>query len=487
MSERAWIRLVAGIAFCVAGIVSPAVRSDPLKIRFHDQSRYREEGILRFVVEAADEEAPVEGLKQATWGLLHAGKPVAIEKADVTEFRTQGSATAVLVILAANANFLPPAEEAGKDGTRAKTPMEYALDALDSLKNNLGNARISVACYDEFRREPEILVTGKTASKMEALALDAVAQCRSVDQPSKGGMPRLPTVLSAAAQKWLDKVPVEVRRHVIVIITDGNSEEPVSDTWIRSIRNRFGAEGTKGWLEWFVFGLEDGGNASNIKALAKDGILSITDKRENLPREVSKRLPLIAGAGIYDVSFRLSDRVTGASVPLVVTVQGSEGKFESEPYPLVNLERKIGWLRIVFLILGILLGLVLVYLIIRLIAAAVEARRRRREEEAARAAAPYDGPSRGRLIVRDGPAAGQTFHLVEDMTYIGRSPDNHICIPDGSVGKRHASIHIKNRTYEIEDLQSVNGVFVNGQRVLKAHLRDGDSIRLGSSEMQFRL
>jgi pSer/pThr/pTyr-binding forkhead associated (FHA) protein len=143
---------------------------------------------------------------------------------------------------------------------------------------------------------------------------------------------------------------------------------------------------------------------------------------------------------------------------------------------------------IVILVAVILVSLVFLVLLVRFILQALAARRHRREEEEARnASQSYSGPSRGRLIVREGPAANLTFHLVEDVTYVGRSPDNHVSLPDSSVGKRHCSISIRDRSFQVEDLQSVNGVFVNGQKVLKAFLKDGDSIRLGSSEMQFRL
>jgi pSer/pThr/pTyr-binding forkhead associated (FHA) protein len=142
----------------------------------------------------------------------------------------------------------------------------------------------------------------------------------------------------------------------------------------------------------------------------------------------------------------------------------------------------------VILVVGSLVGIVLVVVVIRLVMLLMASRRRSRDEEAARRAAQAnEGPSRGHLLVREGPCAGQTFHLVGEVTYMGRSPDNHVSLSDGSVGKRHCSITIKDRSFQVEDLQSVNGVFLNGQRVLKAFLKDGDSIRLGSSEMQFRL
>lgn len=457
--------------------------AEPLTVRYHEQDKYREEGLLRFVVEAQEDGTPIEGLERSVWGLLRGDQPVEAQAGI-----TAGAVTSVLVVLAADSNFLPDKDEVDANGSPLKKAMSYALDALDSLRNNLGSHLVTVACYNEVRRDPEFLKTNGVASKMSAFTLDGVtSDCRPTTEEVRGGQPRLPTLLLAAAQKWLRQRKPEALRFVMVVITDGNSEEPVQEHWLRSIRNRFGGD-IRGWLELYVVGLEDGGDPANLKALARDGVLALAGKREDLPKKVTQLTPLIAGSGIYDVRFAVADRVTGESVPMVVTAQGADGrKLTSAPYTLVRLERKTGWLRIVIIVLGVLVGLLIVFVIIRLIAAAAEARRRRREEEAARASAPYEGPSRGKLIVRDGPATGTTFHLIEDMTYIGRSPDNHVSIPDGSVGKRHASIRIRDRTYEIEDLQSTNGVFVNGQRVLKAHLKDGDSIRLGSTEMQFRL
>lgn len=482
-----WRPRTAAILALWALLAAGNALAEPLTVRYHDQGKYREEGLLRFVVEAQDDGTPIEGLDRATWGLLRGDKTVEA-RADPSQFRANGAATSVLVVLAANSNFLPAEDEVGPDGSRVKSPMAYALDAFDSLRNNLGSSLVTIACYDEVRRDPEFLKTNGVASKMSAFTLDEVTSaCRPPAEEVRGGQPRMPTLLLAAAQKWLRQRKPETLRFVMVVITDGISEEPVQEHWLRSIRNQFGGD-IPGWLDLYVVGLEDGGDPANLKALARDGVLASTGKREELPKKVAALTPLIAGSGIYDVRFAVAERVTGASVALVVTAQGADGqRVASAPYTLVRLERKTGWLQIVIIALGVLVGLLILFVLIRLIAAAAEARRRRREEEAARASAPYEGPSRGKLIVRDGPATGTTFHLVEDMTYIGRSPDNHVSIPDGSVGKRHASIHIRARTYEIEDLQSTNGVFVNGQRVLKAHLKDGDSIRLGSTEMQFRL
>ncbi len=381
------------VALALGSLLAAATAlAEPLTVRYHDQAKYREEGLLRFVVEAQDDGNPIEGLDHATWGLLRGEKPVEASAKPV-KFSSAGEATHVLIVLAANSNFFPDREEENEDGARIKRPIAYALDALDSLRNNLGSYLVTIACYNEQDREPGFLKTRGVASKMSAFTLDDVATaCRPTAGEVKGGQPRLTTLLLAATQKWLNSRRDETRRFVMVVITDGISEDAVDQQWLRSIRNRFGGE-VPGWLDLYVVGYEDGGDPerqkANLKALAHGGVLASASKREDLPRKVAALTPLIAGNGIYDVRFTVAERVTGASVPMVVTVQGGDGqRLASAPYTLVRLERKTGWLRIVIIVLGVLVGLLIVFVVFRLIAAAVEARRRRREEEAARASAP---------------------------------------------------------------------------------------------------
>jgi len=62
---------------------------------------------------------------------------------------------------------------------------------------------------------------------------------------------------------------------------------------------------------------------------------------------------------------------------------------------------------------------------------------------------------------------------------LGRSPDCQICIPVRWISRQHAILRYQNRQFVLEDAGSKNGVFVNGQRVLKPRpLADGDIIQL---------
>ena len=65
----------------------------------------------------------------------------------------------------------------------------------------------------------------------------------------------------------------------------------------------------------------------------------------------------------------------------------------------------------------------------------------------------------------NGPNKGKIFDLVNDVYTIGRSPDSDIQIMDNTISRNHLKIFRKNNEYFIEDLDSKNGTFVNGERV----------------------
>ncbi|NOZ02216.1 MAG: FHA domain-containing protein [Deltaproteobacteria bacterium] len=478
--------IILAVTVCLSWSVGAF--ADDLKVRMYDADRYREHGELLFVVDARNDGVPIENLARGTWSLEAAGQPVDM-KVKASTFRSAGMPTSVLVILPATPNFSGD-EEIADDATRQR-PIRFVLEAVSSLKTSLGQSDlVTIHCYDETRPEPVALASNRKVSRLRVPTTEEVdAKCRSDSADSAGGQPRLQTLLLGSIQKWLAKRPSsgrEVKRFVVVVFTDGVSKEAIQDKWFRPIQRGF-SDPTGGWIELYVIGLEDGGDPANLQALARAGVLASAPVRQDIPDQMTRLAPLISGAGLYSLDYQIEDSVEGQSVTFTIGVDGG-GSHASGNYTIADLERKTKWLAIVLYVVGALVGVILLFLVIRLIASAVAARRQRLEEEAeAMASQHYEGPSRGRLIVRDGPATGETFHLLEDLTYIGRSPENEISLPDPSVGKRHASIRIKDRSYTIEDLQSVNGVFVNGQRVLKANLKNGDSIRMGGTEMQFSL
>jgi FHA domain/zinc-ribbon domain len=90
---------------------------------------------------------------------------------------------------------------------------------------------------------------------------------------------------------------------------------------------------------------------------------------------------------------------------------------------------------------------------------------------------------RGVLIVKRGPNAGSKFWLDTDVTHIGRHPDSDIFLDDITVSRRHAEIRRGSDGFSLHDVGSLNGTYVNRERVERADLRSGDEIQIGKFKL----
>jgi pSer/pThr/pTyr-binding forkhead associated (FHA) protein len=84
------------------------------------------------------------------------------------------------------------------------------------------------------------------------------------------------------------------------------------------------------------------------------------------------------------------------------------------------------------------------------------------------------------LRVSSGKEILRTIRLNPDMTYIGRMAENHVVLDDPQVSRSHARISVSEKGFVLEDQESENGVFVNGNRVAVHPLRMGDKITIGA-------
>jgi pSer/pThr/pTyr-binding forkhead associated (FHA) protein len=92
-------------------------------------------------------------------------------------------------------------------------------------------------------------------------------------------------------------------------------------------------------------------------------------------------------------------------------------------------------------------------------------------------------PGTALLVVRRGPNAGARFLLDHDVTTSGRHPDSDIFLDDVTVSRRHAEFHRDGSTFTVRDVGSLNGTYVNRERVEAATLAGGDEVQIG----KFRL
>jgi tetratricopeptide (TPR) repeat protein len=102
-------------------------------------------------------------------------------------------------------------------------------------------------------------------------------------------------------------------------------------------------------------------------------------------------------------------------------------------------------------------------------------------------AAPISGQQEApaRLVVVSSNFAGQEFVLDKAAVVIGRTDENDVVINHRSISRHHAKIVREGGHYHIVDLQSANGVRVNGEEYGKVELRKGDHVDLGHVRLRF--
>lgn len=89
------------------------------------------------------------------------------------------------------------------------------------------------------------------------------------------------------------------------------------------------------------------------------------------------------------------------------------------------------------------------------------------------------------LIIERGKDQGKRLPLLEFPITIGRDPSNHLILDDDEVSRFHLRIKKRGKIFVCEDLESKNGTFLNGDRILNSIVKNGDKILLGSTEIQF--
>lgn len=89
------------------------------------------------------------------------------------------------------------------------------------------------------------------------------------------------------------------------------------------------------------------------------------------------------------------------------------------------------------------------------------------------------------LIVRRGPNVGARFLLDKDVTVSGRHPEADIFLDDVTVSRRHAEFVRHGSSFEVRDMGSLNGTYVDGVLIDQALLHEGAEVQVGKFRMTF--
>lgn len=89
------------------------------------------------------------------------------------------------------------------------------------------------------------------------------------------------------------------------------------------------------------------------------------------------------------------------------------------------------------------------------------------------------------LIVKRGASDGSRFLLDTDVTLAGRHPNADIFLDDVTVSRKHVQFVRDGKKFEVKDLASLNGTYLNGRRVDSVTLTDGDEVAIGKFKLTF--
>jgi hypothetical protein len=94
-------------------------------------------------------------------------------------------------------------------------------------------------------------------------------------------------------------------------------------------------------------------------------------------------------------------------------------------------------------------------------------------------------PVVGWIVALNGAHKGKDFRIHEGKNIIGRGPGVDIVITDNFMSSRHASIKYEDGTFQLTDLDSKNGTFINETQISSQELIDHDEIKFGETRFQF--
>jgi pSer/pThr/pTyr-binding forkhead associated (FHA) protein len=91
----------------------------------------------------------------------------------------------------------------------------------------------------------------------------------------------------------------------------------------------------------------------------------------------------------------------------------------------------------------------------------------------------------GVMVVKRGPNAGSSFALDKALITAGRHPDSDIFLDDITVSRRHVEIIRSPEGYQVRDVGSLNGTYLNRERIEQAPLVNGDEVQVGKFKLVF--
>ncbi|MEY3014777.1 MAG: hypothetical protein RIT45_3512 [Pseudomonadota bacterium] len=447
---------------------------------------------------------PMDGVLPEDLEILASNVPLAVQSIELETSEKAGEPVAIVILMNGSSSyFIQNSDEVHSTFQQEKEGASQFIQRLG------GNDKIAVLLYREGSPHEVVYSFASDFAQAKEAAANASVPDADLDPEGLQGENKrkrtlAPEVLRAVDKALgyfvdnLDKLG-SARRRFLVVMSDGKDRETRKSkltSKIDRILEKYGEYKIR--VHAIGFTADDPQYLAMLQSLANGsgGIYKRIDSKDfatipsvwdGIATRIKKQL--IIRAKLEDLPDH-GERVKGkdlANYVIGLKVKMKDGAEEEAQYNDVRLPlRGFDWMKLlkwVGIVLGGLLGVGLLIGLIMMIAR----RGKGGGGQVQMQQQVYDGPDRGKLFVRAGPLAGEILPLIDDVTTIGSMKGNTLVIEDGSVSRRHAAIKIDQMRYEIADLNSTNGVLVNGARIHKVFLKDGDKISIGTTELEFRL
>ncbi len=499
-------RMVAACALLV--LVAPAFAAES-RVTLDRVEVEAKENFLRLHVDVLDAKgAPVSSLAPGDVEVLANGKPIKLTDIEIQTAEQAQEPVAIVILLNASRGY--QIQGAGEEHGTFQQAKEGAAQFIQRLK---GNDMVAVVVYRESVPHEVVYSFASDFSQAKEAVLNYNVPAADLNPENNQGqaarerslLPEFQSAVKKVLDFFNDNLASNTKlagahRRFLVILTDAKDRETRKDKLQPKLKKMVEEKIEENGIRIFAIGyspddeqylslLQDIANVSGgayTYVPNKDGLGQIPSVFDAIATRIKKQYIIKAKwAELPD----WGDPVKGKdeanyAIGLKVKMKDgaeAEAAFNDVRLPLPSLNW-LKYLKIAGIVLGGLLGIVLlVALIVFLV------RRKKAAPAQVETRAAYDGPARGKLVVLAGPLAGETFPLIDDVTTIGSMKGNTIVIADGSVSRRHAAIKIDQMRYEVADMNSTNGVLVNGQRIHKVFMKDGDRVQIGTTELQFNL
>jgi VWFA-related protein len=481
------------VVFCLIIIQSPlfALGGASIRIDYIDIENFLNKNQIRFYVDLLDgNNNPIMKVPTNAFSLFIKDKEDPVKgEFDVRIFNDlKDESVAVLIFLAAHREYAIPVSTRG--GGQIQVIEKVKEGVINFIKNLSPNDKIAVYTYNESTRDMLHTFTNVNDSAWEDVEKLAISKDSSETAKDKEAVsPQFYKLTKEIIEQVIGAEKNLPRRKILLLVSDGLDRFKGDSKRLTKSIDAIIEASYESRTKIYSIGYTPS-DLKNLKLLQTisektGGVYRKTESVEDLPSIIENVSQEIKRQYVLTFS---SDDLEGGK-PTLFRIQAAVGgqKIEHQYDEEIKLPKKpIPWLKIVFTVVGILLGIVVLILLIKFIIYVIRERQRRAEEKPEEE--EYTGPSLGKLTAKSGPVAGKIFHIAEHYVTVGKLSGNHIVVQDTSISKKHASIKVDDTgKYEIEDLGSVNGIFVNGRKTMKAFLKDGDTIKLGNTELTFTI